>query len=411
MDQRSEGLNGMSPRPKTVEAEPEAPSAALISVIGLAAGSLVANIYYAQPLVSEIAADLGINADLAGALTSVTQIGYGVGLFFLVSLADLVENKRLVLITLTITMLGLVAMGLSNTVLPFVLASFLIGVCSTGAQVLIPFIAHRVPIARRGRVVGNVMAAVLTGIMLARPVSLFVAASFGWRAIFFVSAALMAVIGLSLARMMPRQQPQSGMTYPQILGSMGSLIRETPVLRWRSLYQAIVFCAFNLFWTAIPFALSERFGLGQHQIGLFALAGAGGALAAPIVGRLADRGLGRLLSLTAMVGLAAFFAASGYAVAAGALVLLGVCAVLIDAGVQANQIVSQRIIFAIAPEKRGRLNAIYMTSAFIGGAIGSTLGTLTYHAAGWTGTAAFGSLLGVLGVVLFLLEQRGNRRG
>jgi predicted MFS family arabinose efflux permease len=410
MDQRSEGSTGAPHRPETVEAAPEAPSAALISVIGLAAGSLVANIYYAQPLVSEIAGDLGINADFAGALTSVTQIGYGVGLFFLVSLADLVENKRLVLITLTITMLGLVGMGLSSAVLPFVLASFLIGVCSTGAQVLIPFIAHRVPVARRGRVVGNVMAAVLTGIMLARPVSLFVAASFGWRAIFFLSAALMAVIGLSLVRMMPRQQPHSGMTYPQVLRSMGTLIRETPVLRWRSLYQAIIFCAFNLFWTAIPFALSDRFGLGQHQIGLFALAGAGGALAAPLVGRLADKGLGMLLSVTAMVGLAVFFAASGYAVMAGALVLLGLCAVMIDAGVQANQIVSQRIIFAIAPEKRGRLNAIYMTSAFIGGAIGSTLGTLTYHYGGWTGTAAFGTLLGVIGVVLFTIEQAGHRR-
>ncbi|MCO5733256.1 MFS transporter [Rhizobium sp. SSA_523] len=397
-------------RPAASAARTEGPSTALITTIALAAGSLVANIYYAQPLVAEIAADLGIDADLAGALTSTTQIGYGIGLFFLVSLADRVENKRLVLVTLTITLLGLIAMGLSTAVIPFFIASFVIGVCSTGAQVLIPWVAHLVPLHRRGRVVGNVMGAVLTGIMLARPVSLFVAASFGWRAIFFVSAGLMALIGLSLAAMLPRQAPQSTISYRQIILSMGGLIRETPVLRWRSAYQAIIFCAFNLFWTAIPFALSDRFDLSQKQIGLFALAGAGGALAAPLVGRLADRGLGMLLSAIAMAGLALFFAVSGYAAASGALFLLAVCAVLIDAAVQANQIVSQRIIFAISPEKRGRLNAIYMTCAFVGGAIGSTLGTISYHWAGFAGTAGFGCGLGVLGLILFAIEQRGYRR-
>lgn len=388
----------------------QGPSTVLVSTVGLAAGSLVANIYYAQPLINEIAPELGINVDMAGALVSTTQIGYGVGLFFLVSLADRLENKRLVLTTLTITMLGLIGMALSTSVIPFFLCSFLIGVCSTGAQVLIPFIAHRVPIERRGRVVGNVMAAVLTGIMLARPVSLFVAAAFGWRAIFFLSAGLMAMIGLSLLKVMPQQRPTSTMSYGAILKSMGTLIRETPVLRWRSLYQAIIFCAFNLFWTAIPFALSEHLGLSQHGIGIFALAGAGGALAAPIVGRLSDRGWGLMLSVSAMIGLAIFFGISGYAVAAGALILLTLCAVMIDAAVQANQIVSQRIIFAIAPEKRGRLNAIYMTSAFIGGALGSTLGTVTYHLAGWNGTAAAGSALGLLGFALFLFEHRGSVR-
>ncbi|MGN7292874.1 MFS transporter [Rhizobium sp. SAFR-030] len=396
-------------RPEGAAGIADGPSTALITTVGLAAGALVANLYYAQPLVSQIGPELGIDPDVAGALTSTTQIGYGVGLFFLVSLADLVENKRLVLVTLVITMLGLVGMGLSTSVVPFFIASFLIGLCSTGAQVLIPMIAHLVPVERRGRVVGNVMGAVLTGIMLARPASLFISASFGWRSVFFLSAGLMAIIGLSLVAVMPRQKPNSGMTYPQILRSMGTLFRETPVLRWRSCYQAIVFCAFNLFWTAIPLALADRLSLGPREIGLFALAGAGGALAAPIIGRLADRGLGVVLSASAMLGLAVFFAISGYAMAAGALILLTLCAVLLDAAVQANQIISQRIIFAISPEKRGRLNAIYMTSAFIGGAIGSTLGTITYHWGGWTATSAVGSLLGIVGLVLFSIEQRGRR--
>jgi predicted MFS family arabinose efflux permease len=245
--------------------------------------------------------------------------------------------------------------------------------------------------------------------MLARPVALFISASFGWRAVFWLSAVLMAIIGVALTLIMPRHRPDGTLTYPQILRSMAGLIRETPALRWRSLYQMLLFCAFNLFWTAIPLVLSERFQMSQQAIGLFALAGAGGALAAPLAGRLADRGHGLILSGGAMLCLALFFFATGFAVAGGALVLLSIFAIIIDAAVQGNQIVSQRIIFAIAPEKRGRLNAIYMTSAFIGGAIGSTLGTLTYHTGGWTMTAVVGGGLGIAGFLLFLAEQHGRR--
>ncbi|MDO1582977.1 MFS transporter [Rhizobium oryzicola] len=400
----------MAGSPHAEATEPsQGPSSLLVATVGLATGTLVANIYYAQPLISSIAPEIGVSADVAGTIVSTTQIGYGIGLFFLVSLADRVENKTLALSTLAITILGLVGMALSTSAVVFFVCAFLIGLCSTSAQVLVPFIAHLVPLQRRGRVVGNVMGALLTGIMLARPVSLFISASFGWRAVFWLSAVLMTIIGVALAAIMPRHTPHGQLTYPQILKSMAGLIRETPVLRWRSAYQMLVFCAFNLFWTAIPFALSERFQLSQQAIGLFALAGAGGALAAPLAGRLADRGLGLVLSGAAMLCLSLFFFATGFAVAGGALVLLAIFAIVIDAAVQGNQIVSQRIIFAIAPEKRGRLNAIYMTSAFIGGAIGSTLGTLTYHLGGWNATAVVGGLLGLTGFLLFLVEQRGKQ--
>src|SRR5690606_876601 len=160
--------------------------AALLTVLAVAAGVLVANLYYAQPLIAAIGPDIGVSPDLAGSIVSTTQIGYGVGLFLLVSLADLVENKRLALVTLTLTGISLVGAAVSTRAAPFFLASFAIGVCSTAAQVLIPFAAHLVPEARRGRVVGNVMAAVLTGIMLARPVALFIAANLGWRAVFWI---------------------------------------------------------------------------------------------------------------------------------------------------------------------------------------------------------------------------------
>jgi predicted MFS family arabinose efflux permease len=220
----------------------------------------------------------------------------------------------------------------------------------------------------------------------------------------------MVAIGLALARMMPRHRPRPGLHYGQILTSMAVLLRDMPMVRRRAAYQALMFAAFNMFWTAAPIMLAERFHMSQHGIGLFALAGAGGALAAPIAGRLADRGLLRSLTAGAMAVLGLAFYATTWAAAAGALVALVVLTVLLDAAVQTNQITGQRIIFAVPAEKRGRVNAIYMTVVFIGGALGSMLGTLTYHAGGWTTTATTGGGIGLLTLMLFATEAFAARR-
>jgi predicted MFS family arabinose efflux permease len=215
------------------------------------------------------------------------------------------------------------------------------------------------------------------------------------------------VIGLVLARMMPRYKPQGGMHYGHILVSMVGLFRDSAVLRRRAAYQALMFCAFSMFWTAGPLMLADRFGMGQYSIGLFALAGAGGALSAPFVGRLADRGLIRSMTAGAMITLGLSFYATTWAVAAAALVLLVLLTILLDAAVQANQIVGQRLIYAVPVERRGRMNALYMTLLFIGGAIGSVLGTVTYHWGGWDATAGAGGLIGLLMLLLFAAEMRG----
>jgi len=383
-----------------------APSRLLLAVIGIATGALAANLYYAQPLIAEIGPEIGIRPGLAGTLVSVTQIGYALGLFFLVSLADLVESRKLVLIAMGVTVLALAGAAISPSAAPLFIASLVIGLGSTGAQVLVPFVSHLVPEAQRGRTVGNVMAGLLTGILIARPLSLFVASSFGWRSVFWLSAVLMVAIGMALFRLMPRYVPQGGLSYRKILASMVGLARDIPVLRRRGAYQALMFCAFNMFWTAAPLMLADRFGLSQQNIALFALAGAGGALAAPIAGRLADRGLVGPATAAAMAMVAIGFFATGWAASAGALALLVVLAILIDAAVQLNQVVSQRVIFSLAPHMRGRINAIYMTTSFIGGALGSTIATASYHWGGWTATAIGGGALGVLALLLFATEKR-----
>ncbi len=380
------------------------PSTMLIAVLAIATGALVANLYYAQPLIASIGPEIGVSPELAGSVVSVTQIGYGIGLFLLVSLADLVENRRLVLTTLSCTTIGLLGVAFSTNAGLFFVAAFLVGLCSTGAQILLPFVAYLVPAARRGRVLGNVMACVLTGVMLARPVSLFIAAGFGWRAVFFSSAALVVAIGVALARMMPRYAPGGGMSYGRILVSMLGLLRTMPVLRWQAASQALMFGAFNMFWTAAPLMLADRFGMSQHQIGLFALAGAGGALAAPVAGRLADRGIGRKANIAAVAVLGLAFYGTRWGVQAGAIAVLVLLAIVIDAAIQTTQIISRRMIFAGPPETRGRVNAIYMTCLFTGGAIGSMAGTITYHWGGWTATASAGGLIGL--IVLGLIGSR-----
>ena len=384
------------------------PSALLLTALTVASAALIANLYYAQPIVASIAPGLGIAPDLAGSVVSVTQVGYGIGLLLVVPLADLVDNRKLVLLSLAATTVGLVGTALSTAAAPFFAAAFLVGFCATGAQVLQPFVARLVPEEQRGRAIGNMMAGVLTGIMLARPVSLFVAASFGWRTVFWGSAVLLIGVGAVLARTMPRHRPASRMGYGQILGSMAGLLRDRPTLRWRSASQALMFGAFNTFWTAAPLMLADRFNMGGHGIGLFALVGAGGALAAPLAGRLADRGFGPMASAGAMIVLCLAFFATGWAAAATALVVLAVLAVVMDAAVQTNLVISQRVVFAVPDEIRGRANAVFVTTLFAGGAIGSMLGTLTYHYGGWTGTAITGGTMGAAALLLLAIERHRN---
>jgi predicted MFS family arabinose efflux permease len=357
-------------------------------------------------LIAVIAPDLGIAPALAGSVTSATQIGYGSGLFLLVCLADLIEHRRLVLTQLLCAAAALLAVSVARTAIVYYAAAFLVGLFTTGAQVLIPYIAQMVPEARRGRVVGTVMAGLLTGLMLARPAALFISAGFGWRAVFVIAAGIMLILTAVLSRMMPRHEPAGGVRYGRLLLSSLQVLRSMPQVRRRAIYQALMFGGFSLFWTAAPLALAARFGLRERGIGLFALAGAGGALIAPLAGWLADRGWTRACTIGAFAVLGVSFLLSRWLVAAGWLVTFALAAVLIDAAVQMHHGVSQRIILTTPAASRGRVNAIYMTVTFAGGAAGSMLAALTYHHGGWSTTALTGA---AMGLALLLIQATAPR--
>ena len=379
-------------------------SPALIAVFAVACGAMVANLYYAQPLIGLIAPAIGLAPRLAGFTVTLTQLGYGTGLLLIVSLADLVENRRLALVMLSGVVVSLIGVATATSAPTFLVFSYLTGFCCVGAQILIPFAAHMATDENRGRVVGNIMGGLVTGIMLARPAASFLAASFGWRAIFWVSAAGMVMLGGVLFRMLPERRPRTDLHYGQILMSTMSLLVREPVIRRRAAYQATLFATFHLFWTATPLLLVQRFGLGQRGIALFALAGAGGALAAPIAGRLADRGYIRAGTIGALLSAIVGFLVAGWSGAAGMLIALGLAAIVLDGATQFNQVISQRVIYAIAPEARGRITSIFMMTVFIGGAAGSSVAPLIFIRGGWLATMLTGAAAISVAFLLFLTE-------
>ena len=381
----------------------------LTTIFALACGAVVGNIYYAQPLIEPISKSLHLGAGLAGLIVTLMQLGYAAGLLLLVPLADLVENRRLIQVTLLGAAIGLIGIMVSDSVTTFLMASFLVGLCSVSTQILVPFAAHLTPARVRGRVIGNIMGGLIAGIMLARPIASIVADRFGWRAIFLLAAVMMVSLVVVLGRSLPRRQPSPGLHYGQILLSMGRLLKHEPVLRRRAAYQGVMFAGFSMFWTAVPLLLGNHFGLGQRGIALFALAGAGGALAAPLAGRVADRGWARTSTALAIIVLMLSFLGAGWAAASGSLLGLVAAAIALDAGVQWNQIVGQRAVYSLAPELRGRLNAIYMTLVFLCGAAGSMLATTSYVYGGWHLTTLIGAGLGLVALAVLATEIRPKR--
>jgi predicted MFS family arabinose efflux permease len=386
---------------------PESVPAWITTLLAASCGLIVANIYYAQPLVGPISTDLGLSPQLAGLIVTMTQIGYGVGLLLIVPLGDLVENRRLVFSVIALGALALGCAALSTHPLPFLLAALMIGFGSVAVQILIPYAGHLAPEATRGRVVGNVTTGLMLGIMLSRPVSSFITAIASWHMVYAMSAILMAALAVVLQRALPPRKPTARLGYLSLLASMVQLVRTTPALRRRALYQAFLFGAFSLFWTTVPLLLAgPAFHFSQAGIAWFALAGVSGAIAAPIAGRVADRGWTRPATLVAMLLTATGFALTRLADLGTtlSLILLLISAIAIDFGVQANVVLGYRTLFALGAETRSRLNGLYMTTFFLAGAAGSAIGGWAYASGGWTLASSIGIALPLAALVYLATE-------
>lgn len=380
----------------------------LILLFAFSCGAIVANLYYAQPIIALIAPDLHMSGGMASLIVSLTQIGYAAGLFFLVPLGDLVENKKLMIVT---ALTSIASLALAATVRApglFLAVSLIVGFSSVAVQLLIPLAAHLAPSESRGRVVGTIMSGLLLGILLSRPVASFIADHFGWRAVFAFGAATMAVVTVLLMLTVPSRLPAHQATYMQLIRSLGRLVATQPALRERSLYQGLMFGSFSLFWSAAPVELMHHHHLSQSAIALFSLVGAMGASSAPIAGRLADAGHTGRATVVALGLAAASFAPALFVPGAGVAGLVAT-GILLDFAVQMNMVLGQREIYALDAHSRNRLNSIYMTSIFVGGAIGSALASALYEHGGWTWIATVGALFPLAALARFAFASRAAR--
>ncbi len=396
----SEGNIGGAPTIETV-------TPVLAFVLALGCGLIAANLYYSQPLTGPIGAAFAIPPAQTGLFVTLTQIGYGLGLLFVVPLGDLIENRKLVVTAVCAAGTALMAMSAARNAEIFLLGALFLGVASTAVQVLLPYATHLTQEAHRGRVLGILTSGLMLGIALARPIASFVTFDFGWRAVFALSAVLMATIAAILRFAMPPRQPYATQNYVGILRSLLPLFRDVSILRRRAAYHAALYASFSLFWTAVPLLLaSERFGLSQRGIGLFALAGAGGVIIAPIAGWIADRGLTRAGTGCAMLSMLCAFALAWAGDEARSVALLVLSAILIDAGLVTNFVLSQRLIYGARPESRSRIGGLFTALFFLGGALGSALGTAGFVAGGWPATATMGIGFTAAALIGFGTETR-----
>ncbi|TQK02561.1 MFS transporter [Herbaspirillum sp. SJZ107] len=364
-------------------------STSLTFLLAAGTGLTVAALYYSQPTLGVLAGDLHATARNVGWIPTLTQLGYAIGLLVLAPLGDRYDRRNIIVIKALILSAALLLTGFAPTLGVLLAASLAVGLFATVAQDIVPAAATLAPAAHRGKAVGTVMTGLLMGILLSRVVSGFVAEHFGWRTVFMAAAVSVLLLAGVMAKGLPHFAPTTTQSYPALLQSLATLWRAHRKLRLAALAQGLLALGFSAFWSTLAVMLHDApFHLGSAVAGSFGLAGAVGALAAPFAGRLADRrGAEWVTRIAATITVVSFGAMLFMPLlSTGAqLALLALATVGFDLGVQASLISHQSIIYGIAPEARSRLNALLMTSVFVGMAAGGFLGAQALAGWGWMG--------------------------
>jgi predicted MFS family arabinose efflux permease len=376
-----------------------------VLLLTIASGVAVANLYYNQPLLAEIGRSFNVFPQQVGYIPTLTQIGYAVGLILIVPLGDTIERRRLLVILFVIVAGALVAAAMSPNIIWLAIASLAIGITTIVPQLIIPFVAQLAEPRERGKAVGTVVSGLLMGILLARTVSGFVGSIFNWRVMYWLASGLMIVFAVALSRLLPKSQPSIAISYRELMRSLLVLIREQPVLREAALIQAMEFGAFSVFWSTLVFLLENPpYHYGSQVAGLFGLVGAIGAIAAPFIGRLADRKSPRLvtgIAITITTSAFLIFWLFGYQLWG---LIVGV--ILLDLGVQSAQVPNQTRVTSLVQEASSRANAVFVASFFCGGALGSFLGTYAWSQWRWNGVCWVGLSMLTIAFVIYLKASK-----
>jgi len=368
-----------------------------ILLMAFCTGLIVANIYYCQPLVILVAGEFGLTEPVAGKISYLTQAGYALGLFLIVPLGDMFERKKQILVITGLAIASLLMAALSGSFLLLQCSSVLIGVSSVVPQLILPMAANLSSDEKRGETIGIIMSGLLVGILASRSISGGIGFLWGWRAMYFIAAGICFLLLLLMAKRFPKSEPSFKGSYGQLMASMWHYVRSQPVLREASLINFIAFATLSAFWTTmVLFLANPPYNLQSLQIGMFGIAGAAGALAAPLVGRFSGGGnprrnilIGLLLQL---LSLAAFYFTKSHLF----IFVLGI--ILIDIGQQAIHVTNQTRIYTIMPEARNRLNTVFMSVSFVGAASGSAFGLWLWDNGGWPVFC-----LGVTSIIIFNL--------
>ncbi|GIH59230.1 MFS transporter [Microbispora siamensis] len=378
-------------------------------LFALAAGTAVANVYFAQPLLATLAQDFGIGQAAAGAMVTATQLGYGLGLFLLVPLGDVLDRGKLVTRQSLLLAAALAALGAAPHAPVLFAAAAAVGFLAVVTQSLVAYAAALSTPARRGRVVGQVTSGVVLGILLARTVSGLLADLAGWRAVYLASAVAMLLLTLALRRVLPRRPVRPPrMPYRRLLRSTVALFAREPLLRIRGVLALLVFASFSTLWSCVALPLSAPpLSLTHTAIGAFGLAGAAGAAVASPAGRLHDRGFGERTTGGALLLLAISWIP--LALTQRSLWALALGAVLLDLAVQAVHVTSQSMIYAYRPDAGSRVIGGYMIFYSAGSAAGALASTAVYGVAGWGAVCLLGAAFSLLALAVWALSARRSR--
>ncbi|MFI0787603.1 MFS transporter [Streptomyces lydicus] len=385
-------------------------SRGVVILFAVACGAAVANVYFSQPLLVTMGHDLAMSPALVGSVVTLTHVGYGLGLFFLVPLGDVVDRRRLVVAQLLLLVVALTVVAAAHTAAVLLAGMAATGLLAVVTQTLVAFAASLAPPAGRGRVVGLVTSGVVVGILLARTASGLMADLAGWRSVYLASASLTALLALVLYRVLPRHRdtPPTPLRLGQLLRSTLTLFARERLLRLRALFGLLIFAAFSTLWSSVTLPLSEApYHLPHSAIGALGLIGVAGALAATVAGRLNDRGLSGRTTGIALALLAASWLPLAFTRSSLWALVLGV--ILLDLAVQAVHVTNQALIYALHPDAGSRLIGGYMVFYSIGSATGAIAATSLYTAAGWGAVCALGATFSCLGLVLWAFTRHGAR--
>lgn len=374
-------------------------------VMTIATGLVVANLYYSQPLLDDIAHTYNVSNGAAGNIAMLTQLGYAIGMLLLIPLGDMLKRKKLIMFDFGMIILSLLLAAYAPSFNIMMIASFLIGFTSIVPQLIIPMAVHLAKPEEKGKTVGFVMSGLLIGILLSRTISGFVGSHFGWHSMFMIAVALMLLLWVIIYFLFPEIEPQYQGNYANLMRSLITLIRTEPLLRLAALRGALGYACFGAFWTTLIFLLRQpQFNLGAEAAGLFGLVGAFGALGAVFMGRISDKTNPYTVTTFSILLIIVSYIVFYFSGSSLTGLIIGV--ILLDLGVQATHISNQTMIFTLSADIRNRLNTVYMVSYFLGGAGGTFLASRAWNTWHWQGVTIIGLILSSSVLIVHILYRK-----